>query len=210
LLWDETQQSEIRCRLYQDRYNYRSGESLSEHYIRYANMASILSPAMSDQDLLGAMISHYEPRIQRCLISANLKSTQETLAFLTKLQSLENSRVQYRSAQRDFGRQDQNRRILRGQPIDSMENRTLYGSVHVRHVRRDGRDRNHRGDSMRNSRTNQGLRGFYGGQGRLNDGTDSQLNAAAQDFTPYRNQSIDNSRSPNRENDRVGSSDLNA
>jgi len=36
---------------------------------------------MSDQDLLGAVITHYEPRIQNCLISANLKSTQEALAF---------------------------------------------------------------------------------------------------------------------------------
>jgi len=61
LLWGGTRQSEIRCRVYQDRYNHKSGESLSEHYIRYANMASMLSPAMSDQDLLGAMITHYEP-----------------------------------------------------------------------------------------------------------------------------------------------------
>jgi hypothetical protein len=76
LLWDGTRESEIRCRVYQDRYNYRPGESLSEHYIRYAKMASMLSPAMSDQDLLGVMISHYEPRIQNCLISANRKSTQ--------------------------------------------------------------------------------------------------------------------------------------
>ena len=51
------------------------GESLSEHCVRYANMASMLSSAMFDQDLLGAMITHYEPRIQNCLISANLKST---------------------------------------------------------------------------------------------------------------------------------------
>jgi len=69
--------------VYQDRYNYRSGESLSEHYIRYANMVSMLSPAMSDQDLLGAMITHYDPRIQK--MSANLKSTQEALAFPTKV-----------------------------------------------------------------------------------------------------------------------------
>ena len=34
LLWDSTRQSEIRCRVYQDRYDYRSGESFSEHYIR--------------------------------------------------------------------------------------------------------------------------------------------------------------------------------
>ena len=47
--------------------------SLFEHYIRYANLASMLSPAMSDKDLLGAMKTRYEPRIQNCLISVNLK-----------------------------------------------------------------------------------------------------------------------------------------
>ena len=76
--------------MYQDCYDYRSGESFSEHYIQYANMASMLLPAMSDQDLLGVMVTHYEPRIQACLISANLKSTQEALSVLTKLQSIEN------------------------------------------------------------------------------------------------------------------------
>jgi hypothetical protein len=59
-------------------------------------MASMLAPAMSDKDLLSAMVTHYEPRIQACLISANVKSTQEALAVLNKLHSLENSREQYR------------------------------------------------------------------------------------------------------------------
>ena len=58
LLWDSTRQSEIRCRVYQDRYDYRSGESFSEHYIRYDYMVSMLSPTMSDQDLHGAMVTH--------------------------------------------------------------------------------------------------------------------------------------------------------
>jgi len=95
LLWDSTRQSEVRCRGYKDRYGYRLGESFSEPYIRYAKMASILSPAMSDQGLFGAMVTHYDPRIQACLISANVKSTQEVFAVLTKLQSLENLKDQY-------------------------------------------------------------------------------------------------------------------
>jgi len=69
LHWGGTRQSEIRCRVCEERYNYRSGENLSEHYIRYGNMASVLSPAMSDQDLLGAVITLYKPRIQICLIT---------------------------------------------------------------------------------------------------------------------------------------------
>jgi len=70
------------------RYDCRSGETFSEHYIRYVTMASMLSPPMSDQDLLGAMVTHYGPKIEACLVSANVKSNQVALAVLTKLQSL--------------------------------------------------------------------------------------------------------------------------
>jgi len=58
----------------------------------------MLSTVMSDQDILGAMTTHYEPRIQNCLLSVKLNSTQAAFVFLTKLRSLENSREQYRSA----------------------------------------------------------------------------------------------------------------
>jgi len=129
-------------------------------------MASMLSPAMSDLDLLGAMVTHYEPRIQACLISANVKSTQEALAVLTKLQSQENFKDQYRTPRRDFEHQDQTRRTPRGPPSDSAGNRRLNGSVQVRHVRRDNSNRNPRGNPLRDSRSNQGRRNSFGGQGR--------------------------------------------
>ena len=51
---------------------------------------------------------------------------------------------------------------------------------------------------------------LFGGQGRPNDGTESQLNAAAQDFIPCGNQHRDATRAPNRRNDRVASTHLNA
>ena len=117
------------------RYDYRSGESFSEHYIRYANKA------MSDQDLQGAVVTHYEPRIQACLISDNVKSTHEALAVLTKLHSLENSREQYRTTRPDFEHQDLTRRTPRGQPIDSAGNRRPNDNVEVHHVRRDNRQK---------------------------------------------------------------------
>ena len=135
LLGDITRQSEIRCRVYQDCYDYRSGESFSEHYIRYDNMASMLSPAMSDQDLLGSTVTHYEPRIQACLISVNVKSNQGALAVLTKLQSLENSKEPYRPSRRDFDHQP------RGPPSDSAGNRRPNSSLQVCHVRRDNRQK---------------------------------------------------------------------
>ena len=54
------------------------------------------------------------------------------------------------------------------------------------------------------------IKGFFGVKGRPNDGAESQLNAAEQDFVPYGNQRCDGSRSPSRRNGRFGSSNLNA
>ena len=141
-------------------------------------MASMLSPAMSDQDLLSAMVTHYEPRIQACLISANLKSTQEAIAVLTKLHSLENSREPYRMTRRDFEHQDQTRRTPRGHLFDSPGNRRPNDSVQVRHVRRENRERNHRGNPPRDPRVNESRRSFFRSQGRPNDGADPHLNAS--------------------------------
>ena len=124
------------------------------------DMPTWLSPAMSDQNLLNAVIAHYVPRIQNYLSSANLKSTEKALAFFTKLQSLENSRELYRSARQYFDRQDHNRRKPRDQPNDSTGNRRPNGSVQLCHVRRDVRDRTPTGDSIRNPRTNEGQRSF--------------------------------------------------
>jgi len=132
------------------------------------------------------------------------------MAVPSKLQSLENWREPYRPTRRDFERQNQNRRVLRDPPIDGLGNRGPNSSVQVRHVRHGGRDRNPRGDSVRYSQTTQGRRNFFGGQGRPNDGTDSQLNAAAQDFMPCGNQRRDGSRSLTNRNGRDESGNLNA
>ena len=52
-----------------------------EYYIRYAGMASMLNPAMSEEDLVGALINHFPPEIKKGMICGNLKKTQDALAF---------------------------------------------------------------------------------------------------------------------------------
>jgi len=76
-------------------------------------MSSIFSPAIYDEVSLGAMVTHYEPRIHACLISANINSTEEALFVLAKFHSLENLRDQYRMPRSDFEHQDQTRRTAR-------------------------------------------------------------------------------------------------
>lgn len=65
LLWGQTRQAQIRCSIYQDRWDKRNNDTYTEHYIRYEGMASMLNPAMSEEDLVRAMINHFPPQTKR-------------------------------------------------------------------------------------------------------------------------------------------------
>ena len=85
--------------------------------------------------------------------------------------------------------------------IDSAGNGRPNGNVRVRHVSRDNRDRNHRDNPSRDSRTNQGRGDSFGGQGRVNDANDRQLNASIQDFVPFGTLRRHDSQLPNMTHD---------
>lgn len=57
-----------------------------------------LQTALSKYDLLGALPSHFPIDIQQAVISANLKSKQDALAFLGNLQAMEVSKDTYRNS----------------------------------------------------------------------------------------------------------------
>ena len=102
LLWCPSRQATIRSTIYLDKHDPGSGESCFDQYIRYANIASTLNTPISDLDLLSALTSHFDPRVQQGLISSNLQSTQDVLAFLAKLQGLGDHRQTFRSPRREF------------------------------------------------------------------------------------------------------------
>ena len=54
ILWNSPTQSRIRRSIYQDKFTRQDGESMTSHYLRYANLAADLQPAMSEEDLVGA------------------------------------------------------------------------------------------------------------------------------------------------------------
>jgi hypothetical protein len=133
LLWCPSRQASIRSAIYLDKHEPRSGESCLDHYIRYANMASTLNPPMSDLDLLSALTSHFEPRVQQGLVCSNLQSTQDALAFLAKLQGLGDHGHTFRSPRRDYDRRDTNRRPPRHQ--DNARDRDRCSGLNVQYVR---------------------------------------------------------------------------
>ena len=63
-----------------------------DHYITYANLTSTLDPRVTEMDLLSALTSHFEPRVQQGQICGNFQNTQDALAFLSRYQGLGESR----------------------------------------------------------------------------------------------------------------------
>jgi hypothetical protein len=111
LLWNDQKQSSIRCKIFQDKFDRNGEETLAAHYLRYVNLAANLHPPLSGYDLLGALTAHYPYEVQKCMISANLKSNQEALALLGKLQAMDEERKTHKengleTRQRDFRKRE--------------------------------------------------------------------------------------------------------
>jgi len=61
-------------------------------------LATNLHPPLSEYDLLGALTAHYPYEVQKCMISANLKSNQEALTLLGKLQAMDEERKTHKES----------------------------------------------------------------------------------------------------------------
>jgi len=64
---------------------------MTEHYIPCASLAANLQPPLTEYDLVTALTTHFSPEIQCAMHAANLRSFQEALEFLGRMESLENS-----------------------------------------------------------------------------------------------------------------------
>jgi len=131
-LWNSPTQYRIRCSMYQDKFTKQDGESLTSHYLRYANLAANLQPAMSEDDLIGALTSHYPIVVQRSLISGNIKTTQDAITLLGKLDALE-ARDDYRNRRQNSETHDASRRPQYNSRDDRTE-RNRRGNIPVQYV----------------------------------------------------------------------------
>ena len=108
--------------VFQDKFDKNGEEMLAAHYLRYVNLAANLHPPLSEYDLLGALIAHYPYEMQKCMISANLKSNQEALTLLGKLQAMDEERKAHKENSLEknkeiFERGKTNRQEITGRTI---------------------------------------------------------------------------------------------
>jgi hypothetical protein len=182
LLWGQTRQAQIRCSIYQDRWDRRMNESYTEHYIRYASQASMLNPPLSEEDLAGAMVGHFPPEIQNGMICANLKTTQDAIAYLGNMQALEITRGEHiRRPRRENEERDTYNRPSRGRMNDPAirENRETPQTRNVRYVQGTRNNYNKRNRSPRNLGRNRDC-----GWGSVRSQENPAFNPRAQEFEP--------------------------
>jgi hypothetical protein len=154
-----------------------------DHYIRYANLASSLDPPMTDMDLLSALTSHYELRVQQGLLCGNLKCTQDVLGYLSKVQGLNDGRYNFKTPRREYTSGDANRRPQLDSRRDNRP-RERDNIVSVRFVRRQT-DQCNANFTNRRYRIAEG-REFRGRrQGRAEGNNTGQLNPNARQFNPH-------------------------
>jgi hypothetical protein len=87
--WSDSHQSLVRCKLYQGRYNRSSNLSLSGYFLKYATMASYLNPRPSDIEVIEAIRYHFPVNIQRAMLSNQLRTIDDTLVLLRRVEVLE-------------------------------------------------------------------------------------------------------------------------
>jgi len=90
---------------------------------------------MTDMDILSALTSHYEPRVQQELLCGNFKWTQYVLGYLSNVQVLNENQDSFKAPARDYTRVDTNRISHLGSGRDDRR-RDRGNNVNVRFVRR--------------------------------------------------------------------------
>jgi hypothetical protein len=84
LLWGQTRQAQIRCSIYQDRWDRRNEETCRALYplCKYGITAEPISVGGHSWSQIGLI----PPKVQNGMVCENLKTTQDALAFLNKMQ----------------------------------------------------------------------------------------------------------------------------
>jgi hypothetical protein len=69
---------------------------------------------LTEKDLVTALTSHFSTETERAILAANLRSSQKALAFLGRMQSLENSQEVYKKPKQEQNSKDFERKQSKG------------------------------------------------------------------------------------------------
>jgi len=194
LLWNDQKQSSIRCKIFQDKFDRNGEETLAAHYLRYVNLAANLHPPLSEYDLLGALTAHYPYEVQKCMISANLKSNQEALTLLGKLQAMDEERKAHKKNSLETKQRDFRKRENKQAGNNREDNRREYSQT-VRHITYDRSQVNHPRSPYNRRATRRHVGQKYNGRTEDSPTNRRQLNPQISEFHPTARSSRSDSNS---------------
>jgi Skp family chaperone for outer membrane proteins len=181
LLWNDQKQSSIRCKIFQDKYDRDGEETLAAHYLKYVNLAANLHPPLSEYDFLGALTAHYPYEVQKCIIPANLKSTQEALTLLDKVQAIDEERKAHKENSVETKQRDFRKRENKQAEYNREENRREYNQT-VKHVSYDRRQVNNPRSPFNRRATQRHMGQNYNGRTEGSPPNRRQLNPQVSEF----------------------------
>lgn len=136
--WNQDSQSRARCSIYQAKYHRHENESMSDHLLRFAALAKLLQPKMTDAELLSAMRNHYSVVIQRNWVTAQIRDVQGAVTFLKQMESIEENDPNRKADHNASNRTDSNeygaRRQNNFKHINRGNNNRNPGHIPVRHM----------------------------------------------------------------------------
>ena len=181
--WSVAEQSLVRCRLYQSKYDPKSDLSLSAHFLKHATAATYLDPKPTDREVIEAVRFHYETGIQRAMLTANLNTVPEAFDLLRRIEVMEfqsGFHPRDKSPKRftnDSDRRYQNHRGPNNNYGSNNNNRHDQRNVRNTWIHRDN-------NNQRRSRSRDDQRGGYV-RSMENDARRSRLNPDAPNFRSH-------------------------
>jgi hypothetical protein len=185
--WSLSQQSMARCSLYQDKFNKRSGLTMSAHFLKHATLTAYLEPRLPDREIIQAIQNHFPINVQRIMISAQLTTTEEALDLLKKIEVMEGNEFSHQSnpAPQYQAPNSENRNQYR--PDQDWRRNNVRNMQFAHDQRREPGWRERQNGNGRNAWREQSNGRMENGEGRRGRESsaqprDQQLNAHAQEF----------------------------
>ena len=87
--WSKESQSHTRAQIYRCRYDKSTDGCMASHLLKYAVLGTSLQPPMSELEVIEAVTSSYPPWVQKLFVTSNIKTIQDALSVLNKLEAIE-------------------------------------------------------------------------------------------------------------------------
>jgi hypothetical protein len=88
-IWSKESQSHTRAQIYRCRCDKSTDGSMASHLLKYAVLGPTLQPPVSELEVIEAVTSSYNPWIQKLFVTSNVKTIQDALCLLNKLEAIE-------------------------------------------------------------------------------------------------------------------------